>query len=105
MAEGNHVGLARLSDTHRAVETVLEGCSPGSLPTGALEWQPGEHLGALFQQEFTVHLGVEESLEASEPAPPFFCPDYGNHMSETEFDDLYAYLKSIAPKKARFRFK
>ena len=48
---------------------------------------------------------VPEPLEASEPAPPFFCPDYGNHMSEGEFDDLYAYLKSIAPRKARFRFK
>ena len=48
---------------------------------------------------------VPEALDASKAAPPFFCPDYGNHMSEGEFDDLYAYLKSIAPRKARFRFK
>jgi cytochrome c2 len=45
------------------------------------------------------------ALAADKPAPPFFCPDYGNHMDESEFSDLYAYLKSFAPKRSKWRIK
>ncbi len=44
------------------------------------------------------------SLDGNKPAPPFFCPDYGNYMETSEFSDLYAYLKSFAPKKLKWRF-
>ncbi len=46
-----------------------------------------------------------EALNSNEPAPPFFCPDYGNYMDDSELSDLYAYLKSFAPKKNKWRFK
>ncbi len=45
-----------------------------------------------------------KALDPSKPDPPFFCPDYGNYMDATEFSDLYAYLKSFAPKKNKWRF-
>ncbi|RMD92870.1 MAG: hypothetical protein D6813_05110 [Calditrichaeota bacterium] len=44
-------------------------------------------------------------LDPSKPRPPFYCPDYGNYMEDLEFSDLYAYLKSFAPKKRKWRFK
>lgn len=47
---------------------------------------------------------VPEALDSAEAAPPFFCPDYGNYMEPSEFSDLYAYLKSFAPKKHKWRF-
>lgn len=47
---------------------------------------------------------VPEALDPTKPAPPFFCPDYGNYMDASEFSDLYAYLKSYAPKKQKWRF-
>ncbi|MFQ5823075.1 MAG: c-type cytochrome [bacterium] len=48
---------------------------------------------------------MPEALDPSKPPPPFFCPDYGNYMEASEFSDLYAYLKSFAPKKRKWRFK
>ena len=44
-------------------------------------------------------------LHANLAKPPFFCPDYANYMDADEISDLYAYLKSFAPKKNRWRFK
>ncbi|MFQ5770251.1 MAG: c-type cytochrome, partial [bacterium] len=46
-----------------------------------------------------------EPLDSNKSNPPFFCPDYGNHMDTSEFDELYAYLQSFAPKKRKWRFK
>lgn len=46
-----------------------------------------------------------EPLDSNNSDPPFFCPDYGNSMEESELSDLYAYLKSFAPKKSKWRFK
>jgi len=46
-----------------------------------------------------------KALDASAPEPPFYCPDYANHMDPDELSDLYAYLKAFAPKKNRWRFK
>jgi cytochrome c2 len=48
---------------------------------------------------------IPEALDPSKPAPPFFCPDYGNYMEQSEFSDLYAYLESFAPKRRKWRFK
>ncbi len=48
---------------------------------------------------------LPKSLDPRQPKPPFFCPDYGNHLDESEFNDLYAYLESFAPKKSKWRFK
>lgn len=59
-------------------------------------------------EEFAARLEKKtfvEPLDASKPAPPFFCPDYGNYMNETELSDLYAYLKAFAPKKSKWKFK
>lgn len=60
------------------------------------------------QVEFLARLKkrtMAQPLDPSKPEPPFFCPDYGNHMDASEFSDLYAYLKSFAPKKRKWRFK
>ncbi len=46
-----------------------------------------------------------EALDSSKPEPPFFCPDYGNDMDESEASDLYAYLKSFAPRESKWKFK
>jgi len=46
-----------------------------------------------------------EELSPEGEAPPFFCPDYGDATSEREFEDLYAYLLKLAPRRPRFRFK
>lgn len=59
-------------------------------------------------EQFTQRLKSKvypKALDANRPAPPFFCPDYANHMDPEEISDLYAYLKSFAPKKNRWRFK
>jgi cytochrome c2 len=47
---------------------------------------------------------IPEALDPTKPPPPFFCPDYGNYIEASEFSDLYAYLKSFAPKKLKWRF-
>ncbi|MFQ5601841.1 MAG: c-type cytochrome [bacterium] len=47
---------------------------------------------------------IAKSLDPSKPAPPFYCPDYGKYMDDSEFSDLYAYLKSFAPKKSKWKF-
>jgi len=60
------------------------------------------------EKEFVTRLKKRttvKSLDPSKPDPPFFCPDYGNYMNESEVSDLYAYLKSFAPKKSKWRFK
>lgn len=48
---------------------------------------------------------IPQALDPSKPPPPFFCPDYGNYLEASEFSDLYAYLKSFAPKRRKWRFK
>ncbi len=48
---------------------------------------------------------VPKALDPAQPQPPFFCPDYGNFMNDSEMSDLYAYLKTFAPKKNKWRFK
>lgn len=60
------------------------------------------------KEEFLARLQkktMAERLINNRPAPPFFCPDYGNYMDKSELDDLYAYLQSFAPKKNKWRFK
>ncbi len=60
------------------------------------------------EEQFVMRLQkkvVPEILNSAETAPPFFCPDYGKHMEASELSDLYAYLKSFAPKKNKWRFK
>jgi len=56
------------------------------------------------EEEFVTRLKKRttvKSLDPSKPEPPFFCPDYGNYMDESEVSDLYAYLQSFAPKKSK----
>lgn len=36
---------------------------------------------------------------------PFACPPYGAALDDLEFEDLYAYVSSLAPPKSRWRFK
>lgn len=50
------------------------------------------------------HKTMPKALDPNKPAPPFFCPDYGNYMDESEFDELYTYLKSFAPKRLKWKF-
>lgn len=50
-------------------------------------------------------LGEQPALDPDKPKPPFFCPDYGNVITTSEFSNLYAYLRSLAPKKSVYRFK
>lgn len=40
---------------------------------------------------------LPKKLHASQPAPPFACPEYGKFMSEGEFEALYAFLETLAP--------
>lgn len=46
-----------------------------------------------------------EKLDPNGAAPPFFCPDYQGVLTGDEFEDLYAYFVSLAPKKRTFKFK
>lgn len=69
-----------------------------SLKETAVKYTQDELLAKL-KQKATV-----EPLDPDRPAPPFFCPDYGNYMDKSESRDLYAYLKSFAPKKRKWRF-
>ncbi|MFQ5719073.1 MAG: c-type cytochrome [Acidobacteriota bacterium] len=44
-------------------------------------------------------------LHASAPPPPFFCPDYSEAIVPDEFEDLYAYLQTLAPKKSKWKVR
>lgn len=44
-------------------------------------------------------------LDANREPPPFFCPDYSGVLTDDEFEDLYAFLVKLAPKKSVFRFR
>lgn len=46
-----------------------------------------------------------EKLDPNREAPPFSCPDYSAVLTDDEFEDLYAYLVKLAPKKRVFRFR
>ncbi|NIR50612.1 cytochrome c [candidate division KSB1 bacterium] len=70
---------------------------PGLKKT-AVNYTKEELLARLKEKTFP------EPLDPNKPAPPFSCPDYGNYMEESEFGDLYAYLKSFAPKRSKWRF-
>lgn len=70
-----------------------------ALKTVANKYSEAEFLARLQKRVYS------QPLDANAPPPPFFCPDYGNHMSASEVSDLYAYLKSFAPKKHKWRFK
>ncbi len=74
------------------------------------EIMPGlrEAANKYTQQQMKTRLETKHyppALDATKPAPPFFCPDYANYMDDAEFSDLYAYLKSFAPQKGKWRFK
>ncbi len=47
----------------------------------------------------------EERLDPNGEDPPFFCPDYAGVLTDEEFEDLYAYLAKLAPKRRLFRFR
>ncbi len=60
------------------------------------------------QEQFSERLNqvfYPTALDESMPKPPFYCPDYGKYMDKSELGDLYAYLKSFAPKKSKWKFK
>ncbi len=48
---------------------------------------------------------VPEALDPAQPAPPFDCPPLATALTESEFDLLYAYLQTLAPKKREWKFK
>ncbi len=76
---------------------------------------PDERVPSL--DEVTLSYDVEQLRERlsqvwrpakKDPAgeePPFYCPDYGNHMSERELANLYAYLESLVPEGAKWEFR
>lgn len=70
-----------------------------SLRQSTVKYTPEQFLERLRERVYP------EALEASGPEPPFFCPDYGKYMEAAEFSDLYAYLKTFAPRQRKFRFK
>ena len=37
--------------------------------------------------------------------PPFFCPDYSGAITDEEFEDLYFYLESLAPKRKKWKVR
>ncbi len=45
------------------------------------------------------------SLNAAAAPPPFACPDYTDVLTDREFEDLYAYFTSIAPRQLGFSFR
>ena len=42
--------------------------------------------------------------EKADP-PPFFCPDYSEAITMDEFEELYAYLESLAPKRSKWKVR
>ena len=69
------------------------------LTEAAVQYTPEELLERLKQKT------SPKALDDSKPDPPFYCPDYGNYLEESEFRELYAYLQFLAPKKRAWRFK
>ncbi|MFQ5639086.1 MAG: c-type cytochrome [bacterium] len=70
-----------------------------ALKTAAANYTQKELFARLTKKSFP------KVLDPNKNKPPFFCPDYANHIDESEFDDLYAYLQSFAPKRRKWRFK
>ncbi len=66
MAQGNRVGMVRLPNARRAMEAFLENPSPGYIPTRALEWQQGKHMGTLLHERFSVCLGLQDALASTQ---------------------------------------
>lgn len=46
-----------------------------------------------------------ETLRSDRPSPPFSCPEWGTDITDGEMMNLIAYLKTLAPKKKKWRFK
>ena len=44
-------------------------------------------------------------LDPAAPPPPFFCPPSAQALTRDEFAQLYAYLKTLAPRKRVWKFK
>ncbi|MCH8327674.1 MAG: cytochrome c [Candidatus Marinimicrobia bacterium] len=44
-------------------------------------------------------------LDASQPAPPFACPTYGDGINAREMDNLVTYINSLAPKERVWKFQ
>lgn len=45
------------------------------------------------------------SLNASQPAPPFACPAWGDAMNDREMNNLITYLNTLAPKERVWKFQ
>lgn len=45
------------------------------------------------------------ALDPGQPAPPFDCPPSATALTANEFDLLYAYLETLAPKKRVWKFQ
>lgn len=67
--------------------------------TAANDYTQEELRQSLSSRQYPVKLRSEGE------APPFFCPDYAKVMMEGEFEELYAYLQKLAPKKRIFKFR
>ena len=48
---------------------------------------------------------VPAALDATKAPPPFACPPSAQALTPQEFDQLYAYLKTFAPKKRVWKFQ
>ncbi len=48
---------------------------------------------------------VPKAINPTSMAAPFTCPAYATEMNDDEFSDLYAFLKTFAPQKPKFRFR
>ena len=48
---------------------------------------------------------VPKAINTASTAAPFACPAYATEMNDDEFSDLYAFLKTFAPQKPKFKFR
>lgn len=46
-----------------------------------------------------------EARDSGLDPPPFYCPDYSGAIADQEFEDLHAYLGSLAPKGGRWKIR
>lgn len=81
--------------------------NPNAAPNGVVPSIDDATLSYTAEQ---LHTRLSEQvrpakLDPDGEQPPFFCPPYAKHMSENEFNNLFAYLESLVPEGAKWEFR
>jgi len=105
-SEQGHLVFARLACAACHGQRLREGVSnPNAQPDGrvpAIDTVVGEMTAAELQQ--LVEGGLQaKKLDPSGPEPLYDCPSYPGALDQDSADSLLTYLKTLAPKKRKWR--